>query len=777
MFQQEWKDLLHNKILLVVILAILTIPAIYTTLFLGSMWDPYGNTNHLPVAVVNEDQPVTYQKESLQIGADLVADLKDSNALSFHFVSRSKAESGLQNGSYYMALFIPKDFSRQATTLMEQNPQKMHLHYELNPRTNYIASKMSETALAKIREQIADEVTKVYAKSVFQQFSTVHNSLLLASDGSKALETGLRKLNDGNTSLSNHLTMLAHRSGDFANGSSAFETALQKYTNALDSLHNGALQLDNGIQKMATDMTPAVKKLSSSAKTLSDGLIAYRHGMQTANTAFAKLHDNSQSLRDGVEQVSSSVQTLQNASESLTNGLTQFSETLRQKTPSQKTLQQLTQALQNTASMQSAQGISKESQAALGTLLQQSAQTIQALSTALQTTQSTIDETILPGSKQLQTGLSQLQAGLLSKQGLLNGVTAYTNGVTQIHQGAEQLIASSPALEQGVLDFATGITTFDNTLHTGMAKLQIGSRALANGTTKLIQKNPVLLQGAKQLASSAIQLQKGSHALQQGSARLQNGIQQLETGSKTLHQKLQNGAEKTKHTKLSHASADMFATPVIANEKFLSTVPNNGHAMAPYMMSVALWVGCIAFCIMYPLTQYHTTLTSSFAWWFSKASVLYPIALLQAVIMVFSLQHFNHFSPLSLSKTLLIACLASFSFMSIMYFFNVALGKAGSFLMLIFMVVQLAGSAGTYPVELSGHFVAKIHRYLPFTYTVNAFRCAISNAGSIHPAITLLTILWILFTLLTILVFLRRTKRIQQGKPTLLAFLEEKGIA
>ena len=51
--------------------------------------------------------------------------------------------------------------------------------------------------------------------------------------------------------------------------------------------------------------------------------------------------------------------------------------------------------------------------------------------------------------------------------------------------------------------------------------------------------------------------------------------------------------------------------------------------------------------------------------------------------------------------------------------------------MLVFMVVQLAGSAGTYPVEVSPSFVAKIHAYVPFTYTVDAFRATISGGRSI----------------------------------------------
>ena len=57
MLKQEWKSLFHNKILLLVVIVIALIPAIYAGLFLASMWDPYGNVDKLPVAIVNEDEP------------------------------------------------------------------------------------------------------------------------------------------------------------------------------------------------------------------------------------------------------------------------------------------------------------------------------------------------------------------------------------------------------------------------------------------------------------------------------------------------------------------------------------------------------------------------------------------------------------------------------------------------------------------------------------------------------------------------------------------------
>lgn len=221
----------------------------------------------------------------------------------------------------------------------------------------------------------------------------------------------------------------------------------------------------------------------------------------------------------------------------------------------------------------------------------------------------------------------------------------------------------------------------------------------------------------------------------------------------------------------------MFASPVKDKETKITHVENNGHAMAPYMMSVGLWVGCLAFCLMYPLVTFKGKLKSGLAWWASKATVLYPVAVLQGIVLILVLNRAAGFHPEEFGKTVAFACLAAITFTSIMYFFNIWLGKVGSFLMLVFMVIQLAGSAGTYPVELSPGFVSKIHDYMPFTYTVNAFRSTICGGESIGKSILVLSVLFVIFTIMTVVSF--HFKGVAKKKGIMLPYdwLEEHGLA
>ena len=387
------------------------------------------------------------------------------------------------------------------------------------------------------------------------------------------------------------------------------------------------------------------------------------------------------------------------------------------------------------------------------------------------------DETLTTGAASLKAAGSSVTSGIsqLSVGGktLASGVTTLSNGLKTYTDGVATLAGNNKALTSGTQQLADGAKT----LADGAEQLASGTQTLHAGTQKLVSNNSKLNSGADQLADGAGQIQDGSSKLYDGSKELGDGITKLEDGSDTLATSLNDGAKEVKETNASDDTISMFATPITDEETKITTVENNGHAMAPYMMSVGLWVGCLAFCLMYPLTEYKGKLKSGFAWWGSKASVLYPVAVLQGVLLILLLHVFDGFTPVEMTKTILFAALTGVCFTSIMYFFNITFGKVGSFLMLIFMVVQLAGSAGTYPVEISPSFVAKIHYYLPFTYTVNAFRSTICGGESIRQAVIVLIGLTLIFSILTILQFNHMARRKKQGKLVLLDWLEEKGVA
>lgn len=905
MVKQEWKSLWRNKILMIVLVFIIAIPAIYTTLFLGSMWDPYGKLDELPVAVVNLDEPVEYEGETLNVGQKLVDKLKEDGSLCFNFTDADQAERGLKNGTYYMVITVPKNFSENATTLMDTVPKKMELDYKTNPGTNYIAMKMSETALEKIKTSVAQEVTKTYAETIFDKISEAGDGMKDAADGAGEIYDGTEKLSDGNKTISDNLKTLSEGTLTFKDGTSELKVGLSSYLDGVNQLSDGSTTLANGATSLLTGalklneganslsdgtktLTSGTATLESGAKTLESGLKTYTDGVKQANDGAAALNANSSALTAGAQQLTAGNEQLSSGSAQILGGLNQMSSTVKSGLPSEdkitelsggldtysaaigkmnddlqntslpteedlanlnavktdltssltnagdnaKSLYVLAAQLQASGDLQTAAQVKEIADSlaanvttaandatAIGAVFEQvtpslskvtelksgvaqlnenkelvldGAKTaVNGMYSGLANVSYALDTQIIPGMSTLDGGISQVSDGAKS---LSSGLTSYTSGVAQVGSGLTQLNDNSAQLNSGATQLSSGASQLSSgakSLDSGADELKSGTNQLADGTktlddgTKtltsgfatLTANNSKLSSGANQLADGAVTLNDGADKLYDGSITLGNGLSDLKDGANTLKTGLEDGQKTIDENKGDDAVYEMISSPVKSNETKISNVENNGHAMAAYMMCVGLWVLCIAFCIMYPLTEHHGKIKSGFSWWLSKAGIAYLVALVSAYAMIGSLQLFLHFEPTELLNTFLVAGITAIAFMSILYFFNVWLGKVGSFLMLIFMVVQLAGSAGTYPIEISGDFVATIHKWLPFSYAVDAFRGTISGNGNILEVTIVLLSIAVIFTLLTIMMFNIRAKMIKNNKKGLYDFIEKCGLA
>ena len=290
-------------------------------------------------------------------------------------------------------------------------------------------------------------------------------------------------------------------------------------------------------------------------------------------------------------------------------------------------------------------------------------------------------------------------------------------------------------MNSGIGQVSSKLPTFKS----GTAKLYKGTKTLKSGTAALVANNNTLNSGAGQLASGAGQIASGSSQLAAGSTTLGNGIGTLQSGSKTLKDSLQKGADQVNSIKATKKTNKMFAAPVKAKNVEYSHVDNNGHAMAPYMMSVGLFVACMAFTLMYPLMEKNEEVKSGLQWWLSKVTVMAAVSIAQAVIMV--------------------AVLMGINGLSLICFGEMLLNRVGSYVMLVFMVVQLGAAGGTYPLDMAPHFYTVLHKYMPFSYTVHAFRHTLSMDGQIGQDIAVFVGILVVSTLATIIFYRFRMKK------------------
>lgn len=779
MIKAEWKNIAKSTWLKIVLCAIMIIPMIYACVFLGSMWDPYGNTDQLPVAVVNNDKEVEYNDSTMDIGKQLSDKLAKNDSMDFNIVSSSKAQKGLKDGKYYMIITIPENFSKNATTLLDDDPQTMMLTYTTNPQTNYVATKMDDSAMAKVKAEISSTVTKTYSKILFKNVKTLSKGFKTAADGSQKLSDGVNTAKDGNATITENLNTLASSALVFNDGADSLVKGLSAYTEGVSTAKAGAQQLDNnsatlnnGAAQLKAGSSQLLSAVQAAEKQLGDGINASAGQLNTLTSSNKQMAESSKQLSAALTKIQGAINS---------NNLVENDAQAAKKVDGMiSTLSTTISTMNNNAAQLNQLSAAEKKQAEqLQATQPQAAQELMLKATSHATQAATLQQVASQLSSSINTDdLKQLST-------LLNGNAAVLKNQTAANAKTQQLLASSQQLatanNTAVGSLVTNLKTvqasmkgtstsvgmvgavsqIDNglsTLQSGLKTYTGGVKQVNNGLGTLASNNATLNSGASQLADGALKISSGSNQLAAGSATLGEGLTTIGDGTNTLTSSLKDASKKS-NIKSTNKTYKQMSTPVDTEKKELTNMPNNGHAMAPYMMSVALYVACMALSLMYPFGKGMTTTDSPAKFLLAKATVMVPLSIVQALILYFSLKGFCGFTPARPGLCLAFMLLLSLAFMAFIAFLAIAFGRIGEFIALIFMVFNLGASAGTYPLETAPHWYKVLHPFVPFTYSVNGFRSVIANATAVPTTEILFFVgLLVVSVILTYLFVRRRSK-------------------
>ncbi|ULQ50510.1 YhgE/Pip family protein [Liquorilactobacillus nagelii] len=323
MVKEEFKHMGEHKLLIATICAIMIIPFLYSVFFLKSVWDPYGNSGSLPVAVVNEDQTVAYNGKKMKVGEDLVKKLKKNDDLDWHFVSAKQAKYGISHKKYYMVVTIPKNFSKNATTVLDKTPKKMQLKYKTNDSLNYIGKVISEEGVKQLNTEVRKSVSTAYAKTMFATIKKVGKGFSTAAKGADKLKTGsntltdgintytagVKKVNDGVIELQTGVVPLSSGVLKLTTGATALSSGIQEYTAGVDKVNTGTQKLNSSTGTLAT----GVGKLASGSNSLASGVGTYTNGVGTLSSGLNQLSGKSSELNNGIQKLASSTSQLPTA--------------------------------------------------------------------------------------------------------------------------------------------------------------------------------------------------------------------------------------------------------------------------------------------------------------------------------------------------------------------------------------------------------------------------------------------------------------------------------
>ena len=592
--------------------------------------------------------------------------------------------------------------------------------------------------------------------------------------GINQLYTGVESYTGGVSQLNAGLNQFSSGVSAYTNGVGSLATGANQLSNQSATLRMGVEQLSEGIQQLSSKLD-ASSEQKDQINQLSSGLNQLNQAIQNIDVGDTKQLD---SVLSSIVSLSNQMLASAQSDKATTLANIQSTAAYQSLTSEQQAEISASVSQNSTDSIQSAQSI-----VALVQGLQGSLENLQNQSSNLSTLKNQANQVLPIASTSLtglSSGLTEIQGAVTSKlvpasQSIASGVNTYTTGVDKVSQGASQLSEKNATLTGSLDQLVSGSTTLTQKssnltagvgqlvektpeLVSGIEKLSTGSNQLnqksqeliagvdklQSGSSQLADKSSQLISGASQLENGANKLADGSWKLAEGGTKLTSGLEDLQTGVASLGQGLSNASDQLKSASTESKNAEILSNPLNLSKTDNDQVPVNGIAMAPYMISVALFVAAISTNMIFAKLPSGRHPESRWAWLKSRAEINGIIAVL-AGILVYGGVHLIGLTANHEMRTFILIILTSLVFMSMVTALTTWNSRIGAFFSLILLLLQLASSAGTYPLALTNDFFRAINPWLPMSYSVSGLRQTISMTGNIHHQVIFLVVILALF--------------------------------
>ena len=732
-YKSDILNIVSNWVVAVIVGGLIFLPSLYAWLNIYASMDPYAHTANMKIAVVNEDDGTTIKGENLNIGKELMSNLQANNSFSWYFLPRKEALDSLNNGDYFAVLIVPNDFSEKLTSILTDQPTKAHIDYYVNEKINPIAPKITGKGAGVITQQVSSEFISTVNGTLFSMFNTIGIEIEHEIPDFKKFEHYIFTIEQHLPDIESFLAQTAKGGKD---AEKLLDTTISEIpeiekmtTSGLTTIHNG-LQLINEADTLFTQLSPIVKADLESVQTIAQRfsqLLEQLQTIQTDTATLAKSKDELQKqLTSSQDKVNNSIQTLE-------------------------ALQKLTQA-----DASSRKQLENSLQTVISSLQQERSNDVIALldnKGIIQQLES------IQGKLQANPIASDSMISVLSTLRQLNSVvTDVSNKVQQFNNIDEQTIKKDiAAVQQTAQDAANHLNQFlsyysdklEPQIHT---TLNAAKDTLTNASTMLTKVQSSIPQAKQRLSNAKNTLVTANKAI----ATIQSDFPTLSKKIIDLANKLRTLENETDISEIVQllkndveAERDFFEEPVKLAEHRIFPIANYGTAMTPFYTVLSIWVGCLLLISLLAVNIHDNPQYSIREIYFGRLMTFATISIIQTLIITIGdilLLDISIRAPLSF---ILFGLIISFVFITVVYTLVSVFGNVGKALAIVMLVLQIAGSGGTYPVELLPTFFQVINPFLPFTYAIGMMREAVGGIiwSKIWLDLTFLLSFWLVFLL------------------------------
>lgn len=672
-----------SVVALIVAVGLVIVPTLYAWFNIAGSWDPYGNTGNLKVAVANSDDG--YMSDLIpvrvNIGDTVVSALRENDQLDWRFVSESDAVEGVRSGEYYAAVVIPENFSSRMMTVFSSEAEHAEIVYYENQKANAIAPRVTDKAASTVRQQI-DET---FAKTISDVGLATTSSLLEFMDGDQ----------------------IAAYAGNLSGTLAGAITTLRDASGSVDEFA-GLLQSSTGLLDSTSDLLASAGAANENAEALVSDAKTGLSGMHDAlDAAVAAIN---QSLKDSAGDYDAAAKAIDeafgaaDAHVSLTvTQLRDASADVAKRASDMRDVQDNILAVERDVE---GSNLPEKLKAEL-------VQKIDIVANAVGNVanqQELLAKHLSDAAASLETGVADARAkaqavkdGIAEAKGSIGGVKDSYNATLK------QQISD---LSDAVADVARRGSDMADDLGATVTDLSHAASALSDD---LAGAHAVLADASADLVSAADDLQ-----------RLKEGLDTAVTSGDLDRVRELIGSDPA-------ALADALAAPVALDRQAVYHIKNYGSAMAPFYTTLSIWVAGIVLAAMLKANvdeadvkalgnpRLHELYLGRYAF-FALLAFAQATLVCAGDLLFFGIQCEHPF------QFMLVGWLAGFVFSNMIYTLTVSFGDIGKAIAVVLLVMQVAGSGGTFPIEMTADFFQAVYPFLPFTHAINAMHAAMAGA-------------------------------------------------
>lgn len=670
-FRRDINRLSHNMVAMIVTIGVCLIPSLYAWFNIAANYDPYANTGNIKIAVANADKGTENELiGELNVGEEIVQNLKKNDSLGWKFTDEKKAVQGVKSGKYYAAIVIPEDFSSSFVSILSGDMKQPQFEYYLNEKKNAIAPKVTGTGASTIQEQVNEEFIAAAAGSVSKILGQTAEQMGTQVD--TVQESLIAKMQTAEENLEEYQVVLENLNKTI-DGSDDLINGTQETLDALKrAVASGAKSMNNG-----TDILASVRNsVGALSVGLSDGLTQGADALSGISSAvgtdLGKLNEKVQNVNEKIGNTITSMQDLISKNEEILTVLRELDNQVPGN-PLSEIIEKLeTENQRHKEILKNLQTGNNSIGNAVNTSVQglnQIASVIQDGQKNLQTSRASFEKNVLPSLNQSLDSFAQLS-------GKVSGVLA------GVEPSAEQLKNVTGDLKQTLSDTKTAMESTKEALDDVQKKLNTAITDL----------------GALQSSDIYLSLKE---------------LTKKDTGE----------------------VAEFMHSPVQLETKSFYRVENYGSAMAPFYTNLAIWVGGIVLIAIFKMEVDKDEKIKSFTvtqGYFGRWILYITTGLIQALIICLGDIYLLKIQCKNPAAFVFAGLFASFVYVNLIYALSITFKHIGKALSVILVILQIPGSAGTYPIEMTPAFFQFVHPLLPFTYGINAMREAIAGIYGMH---------------------------------------------